>query len=172
MKEIWKDIEGYEGLYQISNLGNVRTLHWNRTNKTRLLTPFMNSGYLRIGFRQNYILKNYLIHVLVAKAFVDNPYNKPQVNHIDGNKLNNCVSNLEWVTRSENVIHAHKTNLIKSMPSRWNTKQIKQLSLDGKIIAIYKSQREASKICNYSQPKISNAIKNKKPYKNSLWEYV
>ena len=170
MQEIWKDIKGYEGLYQISNLGNVRSLHWNHSNKIRLLTPFLNDGYLRVGFRVNNVLKNYLIHVLVANAFIPNPENKPQVNHKDGNKLNNNVSNLEWVSAFENVIHAKKHNLITKNPCRWKPCKINQLSLNGKIIATYPSQREASRQLNLIQARISYAIANNRPYANFLWE--
>lgn len=170
MQEIWKDIIGYEGTYQVSNLGNVRSLHWNHSNKIRLLTPFLNGGYLRVGFRVNNVLKNCLIHVLVANAFISNPENKPQVNHKDGNKLNNSVSNLEWVSASENVIHAKKHNLITKNPCRWEPCKINQLSLDGKIIATYPSQREASRQLNLNQARISYAIACNRPYANFLWE--
>lgn len=170
MSEIWKDIISYEGTYQVSNLGNVRSLHWNHSNKIRLLTPFLNGGYLRVGFRTNNVLKNYLIHVLVANAFIPNPENKPQVNHKDGNKLNNSVSNLEWVSASENVIHAKKHNLITKNPCRWEPCKINQLSLDGKIIATYPSQREASRQLNLNQARISYAIAGNRPYANFLWE--
>ena len=170
MQEIWKDIEGYEGLYQISNFGNVRSLHWNHSDNVKLLTPFLNGGYLRIGFRVNKVLKNYLIHVLVAKTFVPNPNNKPQVNHKDGNKLNNHASNLEWVTVSENIIHAQNNNLITKMPCRWKPSRIIQLSLDGKLINTYPSQREASRCLHLNQARISYAIRDKKPYANCLWK--
>ena len=170
MQEIWKDIIGYEGTYQVSNLGNVRSLHWNHSNKIRLLTPFLNSGYLRVGFRTNNVLKNYLIHVLVANAFIPNPESKPQVNHKDGNKLNNNVSNLEWVSASENVVHAKTHNLINKNPCRWKPCKINQLSLDGEIIATYPSQREASRQLNLNQARISYAIAGNRPYANFLWE--
>lgn len=170
MSEIWKDIQGYNGKYQVSNLGNVRSLKWNNTNQTRLLTPFMNGGYLRVGFRVNKILHNHLIHVLVAKAFIPNPHNKSIVNHIDGNKLNNNVNNLEWVTSSENAKHAVKNNLVKQLPCRWKPSKTLQLSLSGKLIAVFKSQHEASRQLGLSQAKISQAIKANKPYKNCLWK--
>lgn len=170
MSEIWKDIQGYEGFYQVSNFGNVRSLKWNHSNQIRLLTPFENDGYKRVGIRKNNVLKNYLIHVLVAKAFIPNPKNKPCVNHMDGNKTNNNVSNLEWVTYSENTIHAKNHNLIKKMPSKWGAHTIYQLSLERKIINVYPSQREASRILGINQANISRAIINKKPYYNFLWE--
>lgn len=153
MQEIWKDIVGYEGLYQVSDCGNVRSLNWNRSGKTRLLKPFNQGGYLRIGFRTNKRLRNYLVHVLVAQAFVPNPHNKPEVNHKDGNKINNHPSNLEWVTRKENVHHAIDNNLrplvckpstIKGEDSP-HCKAVIQLSMDGEVIAEWKFALSASK---------------------------
>ena len=102
MKEIWKNIDDYNGLYQVSNLGNVRSINWNNTNSTKLLTPYIHGGYLRVGIRTNKCLKNYMIHRLVAEAFVDNPFNYNCVDHIDGNKTNNHRHNLRWVTQQVN----------------------------------------------------------------------
>lgn len=170
MYETWKDIPYYVGKYQVSNLGNVRSLHWNNTNQTRIIKPFCSSGYKRVCLFTKGKQKKFLIHVLVAKVFIPNPYNKPIVNHIDGNKLNNQVSNLEWVTHSENVKHAIDNNLVKVHPSRWKPSKTVQLSLDGEIIAVYQSQREASRCLNINQAKISQAIKTNKPYANYLWK--
>lgn len=117
LKEIWKDIKGYEGLYQISNLGNVKALtrkyNWRgtirKTTEKILLPQLTWNGYFRVIFKNN---KKYRVHRLVAEAFILNPLNLSQVNHIDGNKQNNCVDNLEWCTRSENIKHAYKKGLI------------------------------------------------------------
>ena len=118
MEEIWKDIEGFEGLYQVSNLGRVKTLERYvrhplgglRLKKEKVLKPFAKQGYLYIDFGRK---KQYRMHRLVASAFIPNPQNKPEVNHIDFNKHNNNLSNLEWVTRSENSKHTVANN-------RWN----------------------------------------------------
>lgn len=115
MQEIWKDIPGYEGKYQISNLGNVMSLHFKRsaTNK-KLLTPVDNNhGYFQVMLRDNGNDNRFRIHRLVAEAFVPNPENKPVVNHIDGNTKNNRADNLEWVTQRENIIHGCQYGKIK-----------------------------------------------------------
>lgn len=111
-KEIWKDIDGYEGLYQVSNLGNVKSLT-NRSNhkEEKILKLNTNGKYYLVNICKNTKKKTLLIHRLVAKAFIDNPNNLPQINHINGNKLDNRVENLEWCTCRENIIHSIKTGL-------------------------------------------------------------
>lgn len=105
-KEVWKDIKGYEGYYQISNFGNVRNF------KLKLMKPHKTyRGYLRIGLTKDMVQTKFSIHRLVAEAFIPNPENKEYVNHIDGNKEFNCVLNLEWATHMENEIHAMSNGL-------------------------------------------------------------
>lgn len=114
--ETWKDIKGYEGLYQVSNLGNIRSLDKKindyrganvRLIKGKLLTPFDNgNGYLVIGLIHNGARKNFYMHRLVATYFVPNPDGKPVINHKDRNKYNNKAENLEWVTQRENVLYS------------------------------------------------------------------
>lgn len=106
MKEIWKPIENYEQ-YSISNLGNVYSSKRNRILKPTNTTK----GYVQVHLSKNGNVVNAPIHRLVAKAFIANPFNKLQVNHIDGNKHNNRVENLEWCTNSENQKHAIKLGL-------------------------------------------------------------
>lgn len=108
MEEIWKDIKNYENLYQVSNLGNVRSLKYNHTNETKLLTPENNWGYLRYQLKG----KHYRAHKLVAMTFIPNPNKLTQINHIDGNKHNNRVENLEWCTAKENTNHALQNGLV------------------------------------------------------------
>lgn len=103
MKEIWKDIPGYYG-YQASNLGNIR----NKITKNNLKQSYSAStGYLRVHINKTGLCnKNLLVHRIIASTFIPNPSNKPQVNHIDGNKKNNKTNNLEWATCSENIKHS------------------------------------------------------------------
>lgn len=104
--EIWRDIAGYEGLYQVSNKGRIKSLRWK---EDRLLRTTLDSHYYpKTNLCKDHVQLTYLVHVLVATAFIPNPENKPVVNHKDCNKENNCVENLEWVTYSENLVHAIK----------------------------------------------------------------
>lgn len=119
MNEIWKDIEGFEGAYMASNFGNIKsverlkkdTVGRKRVFPEKQITKIVNvKGYYQVNLYKN---KNHTKTVarIVAKLFVPNPHNKPQVNHIDGNKQNNHVSNLEWVTAMENITHSIETGL-------------------------------------------------------------
>lgn len=103
MEEIWRDIKGYENKYQVSNLGNVRSLHFNNTNEIRQISKHItnNGGYEYVILSKHNKCSYPLIHKLVAQAFIPNPLSKEQVTHIDGNKLNNKVDNLKWVYISE-----------------------------------------------------------------------
>ena len=113
--ELWKDIPEYEGLYQASNLGNIRSLDHIRKNGTnqyiqkgKLLKLNKNtSGYLQVRLSKNGIAKTYRVNRLIALTFISNPEVKQTVNHINGNKLDNRVENLEWATHKEQITHQH-----------------------------------------------------------------
>ena len=105
--EAWKDSEGYEGLYQVSSLGRVRSLPRASTAGKVLVMPIKN-GYPTVCLSKNNEKKTRQVHRLVAEAFISNTQGKTEVNHIDGNKTNNAIENLEWVTRSENESHAYR----------------------------------------------------------------
>lgn len=93
MEEVWKDIEGYEGLYQVSNLGNVKSLNYQGVSREKILKPFINSdGYKRVMLYKNKTIKRLSVHRLVAQAFIENPNNYSCVNHKDENNQNNVVS--------------------------------------------------------------------------------
>lgn len=118
--ETWKDIKGYEGYYQISNLGRVKSVERvyktklsYRTVPERIRTPVNANGYLYCELWKEGNHKRFAVHRLVAQAFIENPGGLPHVNHKDGNKQNNAVSNLEWCTQSENNLHAFKMGLMK-----------------------------------------------------------
>ena len=136
MTEIWKDIKGYEGLYKISNYGEV----WS-VRKRILLKKCETLGYHCVGLTKNKKRKHFKVHRLVANNFVDNPFNKPCVNHIDENKKNNHYSNLEWVTHKENsnwgtAIERRKTK---------RSKQIVGINIDNGQIIEFPSINEAGR---------------------------
>ena len=107
--EIWKPIKGYEGLYEVSSFGNVRKIANNKTCKQKSISKRADvGGYYQVGLYRNGIRKFYRVNRLVAIAFIENPHNKPEVNHKDGNRTNNKVANLEWCTRSENAAHTYR----------------------------------------------------------------
>lgn len=108
MIEIWKDIPQYEGIYKCSNMGNIKRVVSNRCKKERILKGSSHRGYLMATLSKDDIHDRRMVHRIIASVFIENPHNKPQINHLDANKRNNCVSNLEWSTQSENIIHAHR----------------------------------------------------------------
>lgn len=115
MNEIWKDVVGYEGLYQVSNLGRVKRVRGrdSRGNlrNERVLKPRSIHGYMIAHLCKDGTPSNKAVHRLVAEAFLNNPNNLPEVNHIDGDKTNNLVSNLEWISSSDNSLHAFRLGL-------------------------------------------------------------
>lgn len=117
-KEIWKDIGGYEGVYQVSNFGNVKRISdsKNQYKSGFILKPSKkkNSEYLRVFiYDKSGNRRMFSIHRLVAMAFIHNPHKKPEINHKDAIKSNNIASNLEWSTRLDNMRHAYENNLVK-----------------------------------------------------------
>lgn len=164
MCEIWKDIENYEGSYQVSNFGNVRSLDRIVTNihgrkqirKGKLLKQ------VRTGSRRNYLsvrlsAKNYKVHRLVAQSFIDNSENKSEVNHIDENTFNNHVDNLEWVTAKENSNHGTRNKRIHEHDLSYNRKPI--ICSNG---VKYESAREAARELGLSSSQICLVLNDKR----------
>lgn len=156
MREIWADIENYEGLYQASNFGNIKSLPNKNHKDEKILNPTINSsGYLKVELYKNRKAKDFYVHRLVASTFLPNPDNKPQINHRDGNKSNNSISNLEWVTASENQKHSIEHGLHAPSPMKNkvgklnpNSKPIIQYDYDGNFIRVWDSPYDAAKALN------------------------
>jgi|LGVF01.2.fsa_nt_gb hypothetical protein len=161
MIEVWKDVKGYIGLYQVSNLGNVKSIdslvntkgNSKRLNRGRKLKPFTsNDGYYRICLSKNNNKKNHSLHRLVLQAFVPNPLNKRTGNHKDCNKLNNFVENLEWATYKENVNHAWNNGLCEENREKmriFQKRKVNQIDIKtNKIIKIWDSAKEAGEELN------------------------
>ena len=153
-EEIWRDIVGFEGLYEVSTKGRVR----NKKNG-KILGGGNSGGYKQVDLKG----KAYLIHRLVALAFIPNPQKLPQVNHIDENKGNNNVDNLEWCSPSENVNHS----------SYKQSCQVKQLTLDGEFVKVWKSSWQIERETGYRQGNIIQCCKRKRKQAYGFrWEYA
>lgn len=168
-KEIWKDIGGYEGMYQVSSFGRVKSLERKSQNTKRHIKEHFikqfddTNGYLRFSMFKNKKKVTLSIHRIVAETFIPNPNNYPCVNHKDGNKQNNCIENLEWCTYKYNTEHAWKTGLAKPKYNGYGVRaeRIIQYNLENIPIAIYMSCRMASKINNISYKNISECVRGK-----------
>ena len=163
---------GYEGLYQVSSLGRVKSLYF--TPSIILSSAKNQRGYECVALSKKGISKTFRVHRLVAIAFIPNPENKPQVNHIDGNKFNNKIENLEWCTNSENQKHAVDNNLKASMPGNMNPncRAVNQLDLNGNLIKRWHSIYDICKEYNVHRSTIYRHIIGKYKDKKYRWEYA
>ena len=184
--EVWKDINGYKGFYKVSNWGRIKSLdriikskryHNNGQHyKERILKQIASSdGYMRV---QLYIdsqhFKTFRVHILVAKAFIPNPLNKPQVNHKDGNKNNNRVDNLEWCTNGENGQHAWDNHLRTKRYGKENhaSKKVIQYSKDGSVLKVWDCINDIIKTLGYCRTSIIHCCQHKTQYSHDyIWRY-
>lgn len=192
VKEIWKDIDGFEGRYQVSNFGNIKSVdkyiitrkaYNQRRNGILRKLQVSKNNYIFISLKKEGKQYNKYIHRLVAQAFIHNPENKCEINHIDCDKSNNHVSNLEWVTSSENKKHAFINNLMRGTCLYMNkintlskekcSKKICQYSLEGEFIRGYNSIKEASKKMGCTDVAIGNCANGKsKKSMGFLWKFA
>ena len=164
MIEVWKDIEGFEGLYQVSNLGRIKSAFREGT-KGGIIKQFIINRYPKVHLHKDGVSHFIYTHRLVAKAFIPNPLNKPQVNHKNGNKHDNRAVNLEWATSQENLVHAIETGLRKF-------KKVAQIK-NGTIIKVWHNANRASIETGIKYPSIWRVLNGKfKTAGGYEWKYV
>ena len=183
--EKWKDIAGYEGLYQISNMGRVKSLERYQQNHgalqhrpetikkpTERKCKDGAQGYLALVLYKDNIGKNCYIHRLVAEAFIPNPQNKETVNHINGDKHDNRVENLEWSTYTENNHHAIQTGLngTEHMRNKKGSMRVLQYDENMNLIAEYPSMREAERQTGIDCASISLGVRKGWKYGGFIWK--
>jgi hypothetical protein len=176
--ENWLPIQGYEGVYEVSNFGNIRSV--KTTVPCLMKLNFKKNGYVYICLSDNNKKNHFRVHRVVAIAFISNPGNKSVVNHKDGDKANNKVENLEWVTSSENDIHAYKNGLRVS-PKVWTGKKgadhnrsvkVIQQDLSGNFIEQYDSSQQAKMITGIPHQNIIKVCRGQRATAGGFkWEY-
>ena len=180
--EEWKDIQGYEGLYQVSNCGRVKShdrvvFQSNRYGTTtvhvykgKILKECANpNGYIHVDLHKNGKVKRFLMHRLVAMHFLKRLNEQNVINHLDGNKFNNHVSNLEWCTQSHNIQYAyeHGTKIPPHM------RQIAQCDMDGNIIKIWDSIADACRKVHVSSSNVAKACRGTRKHAGGFkWQYI
>lgn len=175
MNEVWKDIDGYDGKYLVSNLGRIK----NRNGLIMHQKP-SKDGYIRILLFNNGKYKAEYPHILVAKAFLPKPEEKLEVNHIDANKSNNTLQNLEWVTRRQNHFHAVSLGLKPENPTKGKSykenpcvKPVYQYDRKGNFIKKWDSRREAAAFYNCDPNSISRAMNGEREScKGYVWKHT
>ena len=196
IKEEWRDIPDYEGLYQVSNFGKVKSLNYRRSGKEQIMKPKKTKdGYLRVNLSKYTEMKNLSVHKLVALAFIknDNPIEKTEINHVDENKENNHVDNLCWITHKENCNYGtrnervskfhkgkpktkeHKQKISKAQkgkPRLYNRKPILQFTKDMVYVREWDSAKSASIELNISSCHITNCLNGRvKSSDGYCWKY-
>lgn len=187
MAENWKDIPGYEGKYQVSDLGRVRSLdrytnqengpnqgEGERFHKGRILKQTMaNDGYLRVSLYDKNGKLNYRpVHRLVADAFVYGYCPGLQINHINEMKFVNCAVNLEWVTPSVNVNHGYRnTKAVKTRRRHAHISKVLQVNIDGITVCEYNSQTEAAEVNGFHRTTLCRIMKSGELYKGYYWKF-
>ena len=175
MSEIWKIIPNYNSMYLVSDKGNVFSV---KSQKLLSIRKSKN-GYFKVTLSNDGVPKCFSIHRLVAEAFIENKEGKPQVNHIDGNKRNNCADNLEWVTASENQLHAVRTGLHAPSPMKGKfgalnhtSRPICQYTLDGTFVREWSSISDASRFVKIPVTAIVSVARGRrKNCAGFVWRY-
>ena len=164
--ENWKAIAEYEGLYEVSDLGRVKSLGNDKSRKEKILKPQKDTGgYLLVSLYKDGHKKQLLVHRLVAEAFIKNPNNLETINHKDEDKTNNTVSNLEWMSREDNVAY--------SQP-QWAKRSVQMFDKStGELLATFYSTREAERVTGIAQSNIRSCCNGKRKSAGGyIWRYA
>lgn len=160
--EEWRDIKGYEGLYQVSNLGRIKSLNYRSSNREEILKLHNNKkGYKQIRLSKEKTRKSYLVHRLVAQEFIPNPYNLPEINHKDECKYNNVVENLEWCTSKYNANYGTKIKRASNNNSgakNYKSRKIKCVTTG----EVFDTMTEASKKYNVQTAHLTDCCKGRR----------
>lgn len=166
--EKWKLIQGINVRYLVSNYGKILS---QKKKKWNLLSQHIDKkGYYKVKLSLKNGTKNFLVHRLVAELFIPNPNHLPQVNHIDGNKINNCKNNLEWCTNQDNQIHAIKNGLKASGKKLPSSISLNQYSLEMELIKQWESINQCSKELGLNYGRLRKCLETHSPYANYFWE--
>ena len=175
--EHWKSIAGYEGLYQVSNLGRVKSLNYNHTGTDKILKPWKtHDGYLQVILCKDGHVKKFKVHRLVAKAFIPNPNNLETVNHKDEVKTNNTVGNLEWMSQRDNINYGtHNKRMAEANINHPKKSKVVQMfnKQTGELLATFPSTHEAERVTGINNSSISKCCNGK--YKSAggyIWRYA
>lgn len=183
MEEIWKDIPNYEGLYQASNLGRIRSLlrewkqkhysginsHYKKEGKIMKLRERNGNGYLYVALTKNKKQKKYLVHRIIAKTFLKRKESENYINHLDCNKKNNRIDNLEWCTQSHNIKYAYD-NKTKIPP---HMRKIKRMDLNNNYIDEFISIQEAGRQTKIKASNIGKCCRGKRNHAGGYkWQYI
>lgn len=174
MNEIWRDIAGYEG-YQVSNTGRVRSLNYRRTGQTQVLKPRNNgTGYLQVALCRNGEQKMFLLHRLVAEAFIPNPMNLPQINHRNEVKTDNRVDNLEFCSAKYNQNYGScRKRIAAKLAGGHSAKSVLQFDKSGNLVKTWPSMLEVERQTGFNSVGIFYCCNGKlKSYKGYIWKYA